>query len=166
MLELIKVDNLSTQKLVYKIYQFNDYYFSKTTEIKPSLKDVIKDSLALPPNVSTKQKKYCLLKYEGAYVGVIDLIENFPNYGTNFIGLFMIDAKYQGKGYGTKIIDELFKLFKHEDVKKVRLAVILENKKALNFWKKQHFSIIEEKEIQLTDSLSKKGIVMEKQVGV
>lgn len=166
MLELVKVDDLLTQKLVYEIYQFNNYYFSKTTEIIPTLNDVIEDSLALPPNVSTNQKKYCLLKYNDEFVGVIDLIENYPNDGTNFIGLFMLDTKYQGKGYGTKILEELFKLFENDNIKKVRLAAILENKKALDFWKKQEFSVVEEKEIQLTENIIKKGFVMEKQVTI
>lgn len=166
MLEMIKVNGLSTQELVLKIYQCNDYYFSKTTEIIPSLKDVVEDSLILPPNVSKNQKKYCLLKYDRQVVGMIDLIENFPERKTNFIGLFMIDKEYQGKGYGTKIINELFELFKKEKKDKVRLAVILENKKAMGFWKKQDFSIVEEKEIQLTKHLVKRGVVMEKSVGI
>ena len=83
MLEMIKVNGLSTQELVLKIYQCNDYYFSKTTEIIPSLKDVVEDSLILPPNVSKNQKKYCLLKYDGQIVGMIDLIENFPERKTD-----------------------------------------------------------------------------------
>lgn len=83
-----------------------------------------------------------VIKFEGKIIGI------FTNYNSedneNFIDLFCIDKKYQGKGIGTKILEEQLKKDKENKVNTV-LQVFKENK-ARFLYEKVGFKIYEETE--------------------
>lgn len=87
---------------------------------------------------------YILLN--GAPIGVIDyLIEN-PSDKMPWLGLLMIHAHNQGKGYATAALEKYEFLMKTKNLKKVRLGVIKGNTSALKFWINRGFTFYQEKQ--------------------
>lgn len=160
-LEFKIITEISDMEIALAIYQNNSYYFAKTTEEKPTLQSIKNDMVAIPPNVLEKQKEYALIKYQGKFVGVIDLIKYYPSANTHYIGLFILDKKVQGNHLGTNIMEEIIRSFKKEGINKIRLSVVLDNKKAFLFWQKLGFKVLEEKNIELSERVKKLVAVME-----
>ena len=99
---------------------------------------IISDMKALPP-MKTYDDKHYFGFYEGkTLVAVMDLIEKYPNEHTSFIGFFMVDKAYQGKGVGSGIVQEVFKELK-KHYTHVRLGYINTNLQAKSFWHKNGF---------------------------
>lgn len=163
-LELKKIKGIRDIEKAYSIYHNNPYYFAKTTEESPTLQSVKEDMEAIPLGVSNHQKEYALLKCEGDFIGIIDLIKFYPTDDTHYIGLFMLDKNVQGNHLGSKVIKELIKVFKEEGIKKIRLAVVLDNQKAYSFWQNLGFMVIEEKKAKLSEKIEKEVAVMEKAI--
>lgn len=123
---------------ILTLYNSNPEYF-KYCPPQPTIDTVKDDLMALPNNVDIKNKHY-LGFYDGDNLfGVVDLITNYPDNQTCFIGLFMIDSKYQNKGIGSKIIEDICIYLKNNNYKYIKLAYVLENTKAKLFWQKNGF---------------------------
>jgi len=56
-----------------------------------------------------------------------------------YIGAFGIKQKYQGKGFGIKIMQELIRDLRMDGVKRIELRVEADNKRAINFYRKLGF---------------------------
>lgn len=97
------------------------------------------DMKALPPR-KTKEDKYYLGFYESeALVAVMDLILGFPNDETAFVGFFMMNKQFQGKGIGTELMQEVYTYLKQCDFKFVRLCFAKGNPQSEHFWLKNGF---------------------------
>ena len=77
----------------------------------------------------------------------------FPEEETAYIGLFMIDIKYQNKGIGSDIIHDVLRYLKMSKFKKVRLGVDKGNPQSYSFWKKNGFYVISENEYIVMEQL-------------
>ena len=107
---------------------------------------ILEDMEALPPNKGYEDKFYIGF-YDGEnLVAVMDLIRDFPCEKTAFIGLFMVDAKYQGKGTGSKIIGECAAYLREQGFQTIQLGVDKGNPQSFAFWKKNAFCVTEEGE--------------------
>lgn len=69
----------------------------------------------------------------------MDFINAFPDKETAFIGLFMIKKSIQGKGIGSRIMEDLPEYLLEIGVKFIRLGWSKENKRAESFWHKNRF---------------------------
>lgn len=101
--------------------------------------DGIREDLKALPKGKTMEDKY----YVGFYnneklVAVMDLISQYPNDKTAFIGFFMMDIAFQGQGIGSKIIHEVCTYLK-QDFDYIRLAYVKGNNQSKNFWYKNNF---------------------------
>ena len=97
------------------------------------------DMVALPPR-KTMEDKYYLGFYEGdGLIAVMDLILGFPKEETAFIGFFMMDKEYQGKGIGTALMQEVYAYLKQCGIRFVRLGFAKGNPQSENFWLKNGF---------------------------
>jgi RimJ/RimL family protein N-acetyltransferase len=95
--------------------------------------------IALPPNKKENDKFY-LGYFKGEdLVAVLDLIINYPDDKTAYIGLFMMNRQFQGKGIGTKIIEDLSLYLKKNGFNNIRLAFAKGNPQSEAFWLKNHF---------------------------
>jgi RimJ/RimL family protein N-acetyltransferase len=105
----------------------------------------------LPPG-KTKSDKYFLGYFEDdILIAVLDLIIGYPSKNTAYIGLFMMDIKVQGKGIGTKIIEELCEYLKNTGFQRVELAWVKGNPQSEKFWIKNNFNIIGERRSNAAD---------------
>lgn len=105
---------------------------------EPSEETIAHDRAALPPR-NVRDDKYYLCFWDGKTpVAVLDLILRCPNAETSFIGFFMMNAKYQGKGAGSALIGEILTELAKE-YRFARLMVVITNEQAKHFWSKNGF---------------------------
>ena len=100
---------------------------------------ILDDLNALPPNKDMKDKYYLGFYKEETLVAVLDLILDFPEEKTAYIGFFMMEAEEQGKGIGSEIIRDCMDYLTSLGYKKVRLAIDEGNPQSQAFWKKNLF---------------------------
>lgn len=102
------------------------------------------DMDALPPGKGYEDKFYIGFFDGDDLVAVMDLIRDYPEKQIAFIGLFMVDAQFQGKGVGTKIIQKCIQRFRILGFESVRLGVDIGNPQSFAFWRKNGFSVLSE----------------------
>lgn len=116
-------------------HRCDDYFYlvegRKANEA--SAKEFFED---LPPNKTLKDKHTLGIFQDTNLVGVIDLVEDYPNKYEWIIGLLLIDPVMRGKGLGQKIHKILMDIAKEGKAEKLRICVVEQNKHALEFWKK------------------------------
>lgn len=117
-------------------YQYHPLFVTKES--------ILNDMVALPLGKSREDKLYVGFFEDESLVAVMDLILDFPLKGIAFIGLFMMNTKYQNKGIGSKIISEVIMCLKSLGYKEIRLGVDKGNKQSFSFWTKNSFGIISE----------------------
>ena len=119
------------------------------------------DMVALPPNMSIKDKYFVGYYCEEKLIAILDLISGYPNKDIAFVGLFMTDASIQNKGIGSSLINELCSVLKQQNYNTVRLAWCKGNPQSEHFWIKNGFKIIKE---TYSDSAKEKVIMAEKEL--
>ena len=123
---------------VFALYQTNPKYFDAMHDI-PTLESVKADLTALPHKKTTEDKFYLGL-YEGeTLIAIMDLILAYPNNQTAFIGLFMVDGAWQGKGIGSLIIEQALGYIKRLGFTSCRLGFVETNLQSKAFWEKNGF---------------------------
>ncbi len=123
---------------VLKLYEGNPQYFAAMHS--PATRESVLDDLtALPPGKTAEDKSF-LGFYDGdALVAVMDWIAGYPDGRTAFIGLFMVDAAYQGKGVGSTIVRDCLDWFARLGFERARLGYVETNPQSEAFWKKNGF---------------------------
>ena len=100
---------------------------------------ILEDMSALPPQ-KTYRDKYYVGFYEGdLLVAVLDLLLDYPQEGTAYIGFFMMAATCQGKGLGSSIVQRIAGCLKEMGFAKIRLAIDEGNPQSEAFWTKNGF---------------------------
>lgn len=123
---------------VFELYQSNPQYFDAMKDC-PTIEGAKADLTALPPNKTNEDKYYLGFYADTALVAVMDLILGFPNDKTAFIGLFMVNAKYQNKGIGSLIITEVLEALSDSGFAYCRLGYVKNNLQSRSFWEKNGF---------------------------
>lgn len=100
---------------------------------------VRRDMKALPAGKSVEDKYYLGFFEDDHLIAVMDYIHQFPFPNTGFIGFFMTDVQIQGKGTGSRIVEEFCQMIASEGIDAIRLGWVKGNKQAEQFWCKNHF---------------------------
>lgn len=103
-----------------------------------SEESIREDMAALPPGKTCEDKFYIGFWEKDQLVAVMDVILQYPNKETAFIGFFMMNYELQGKGIGSQIITDCLSALKTQ-YKYVRLGYMKGNRQSGNFWKKNGF---------------------------
>lgn len=115
------------------IAQGNPLYYQHM-RVTPTIDSLREAMQSLPPR-KTAVDKYFLGFFDGKdLVGVLDLIRAYPREDTAFIGWFMLDALYQGRGLGRRLIGELLTFLKAQGIGEVRLGRVQGNPQSDRFW--------------------------------
>ncbi len=104
---------------------------------------ILQDMEALPPGRELSDKFYVGFFDGNALVAVLDLIIGYPDKNTDFIGFFMMDASRQGRGAGSKIIQECAAYLYTTGCRKLRLGVDKGNPQSNAFWRKNGFCVVD-----------------------
>lgn len=136
----LKEDDLET---IYQLSIGNRIFYEHHPPFV-TRESILEDMNALPPGKEYEDKFYIGFFSENKLLAVMDLIEGFPRENVAFIGLFMMDRQYQGKGIGSQIIQECIQCLRESGFRAVQLGVDKGNPQSFAFWKKNGFHVIEE----------------------
>lgn len=124
--------------LIYDLSVGNPMYYKYCPPFVT--KDSIKNDMhALPPGKNKSDKLY-IGYFDGVkLIAILDLIVNYPKEKTAWIGLFMMDNQYQGRGIGTALIEECCMYLKELGFVYVSLGYVKGNPQSEAFWLKNKF---------------------------
>lgn len=100
---------------------------------------ILEDLQALPPGMCSEDKFYLGFFAGQTLVALLDLILSYPNAQTAFVGLFMVAKEEQGRGTGTRIIQECADCLQSWNYQWVRLCFAKGNPQSEAFWRKNGF---------------------------
>ncbi len=124
---------------IYELCKNNPLYYEHCPPFV-SVESIRKDMSALPPHKTMEDKFYVGYFDGNKLIAVLDLIREFPDKATAFIGFFMMDIAMQHKGIGTKIIDDLCLYLQQQGYSHIRLSWVYGNPQAEHFWHKNGFT--------------------------
>ncbi|MCM1058237.1 MAG: GNAT family N-acetyltransferase [Firmicutes bacterium] len=125
--------------LVYELCRRNLLYYQHCPPFVTE-ESIRRDMTALPPKKTAEDKYYVGFFDRQRLICVMDLIMDFPDNSTAFIGFFMTDASIQGKGVGSAIITDLCACLSEIGILSIRLGWVKGNLQAEHFWHKNGFT--------------------------
>lgn len=100
---------------------------------------------ALPPNKTfDDQYNFGLFDENHEMIGLVNIIDGYPEENIWMLGLMLISPKQRKKGVGKYFHQEMIQFAKSKDGKEIRVAVLEDNKNALEFWQSQGYKFIKE----------------------
>ena len=120
--------------------------FYRYCTANPTVEQILDDLHALPQGVEASDKYYIGFYRDGALTAVMDLIDGYPLPDIAFIGFFMMNKAFQGRGIGTAIISDVAAALKSMGKSSIRLAIDKGNPQSTRFWEKNGFKVIKEVE--------------------
>ncbi len=100
---------------------------------------ILEDMAALPPGKHIEDKYFLGFFDEGALVAVLDLVLQYPDVKTAYIGFFMMKNSLQGRGNGSAIIAQCMNVLEQQGFCYVRLGYVKDNPQSKAFWHKNGF---------------------------
>lgn len=128
---------------VLKLYQSNEEYYTVTQNHPVSVKDCIHDMTECPPGTAAEQKYYLGYYQKENLTAVMDFVDGYPDRGTVYIGLFIIDRAFHGTGTGTAILSPFLAAMKELGYQRVQLGCFESNAAGKKFWTKLGFTVDE-----------------------
>ncbi|MFF5013824.1 GNAT family N-acetyltransferase [Streptomyces sp. NPDC001165] len=100
---------------------------------------------ALADELAHPDAEVLLARSEGRVVGIVITLARHPDPADPdpWIGLLMVDAAEQGKGYGRRVATLVEERFRSGGRRAVRLAVLDNNPKGLAFWTALGYEVID-----------------------
>jgi len=131
--------------------------FVEATTGHPPRDDEAARLLAVVPQGKTPADKQSLgVHRDGEMVGVVDLLRGHPGPTDWYIGLCLLSPEVRGAGLGTAVVDEIVERVIAEGGRALHLVVREDNPRALAFWRRHRFELIDRR---LQDLGSKKNFV-------
>ena len=97
-----------------------------------------------PPSKNIIDDKFLLGIYnQNKLIGLLDLIQNYPENEIWTIGYLLIHPDHRSKGIGAQLVSDLYEAITPI---KMRCIVQKQNEKALSFWISNGYHIVDQKE--------------------
>ena len=116
----------------------NPLYYAHMGE-QPSIEALRADLTALPPGRTIRDKYFFGLYRDGKLAAAMDLIDGHRAPGEAYLGWFILKAELQGRGEGTRILQETLAFLRARGVRVLRLARVKGNPQSKRFWEKNGF---------------------------
>lgn len=110
----------------------------------------------VPPGKIPADKQTLGLHRDGELVGVVDLLRGHPSPTDWYIGLLLLSPEVRGAGLGASVVDEIVERVRTEGGQALHLIVREDNPRALAFWRRHRFELIDRR---VQDLGSKKNFV-------
>ena len=104
--------------------------------------DILND---LPPGKEMEDKRVLGVYDEGLLAAVVEMVKDYKTVGEWIIGLLLIDPEKRGNGLGSAIHDYIIEYVSQNGGSLLRIGVIEENIRGMNFWGKMGYSEVERK---------------------
>lgn len=124
---------------ILTVYQSNTAYYRILQNHPATAENCREDLEGLPAGLPEKNKCFAGLYQKNRLVSVLDLLNGYPQPDTLYIGLFMLDAAYQGCHTGTEQIKALLQAAEKAGFLRVELGCLEKNESGLTFWRKLGF---------------------------
>ncbi len=141
--EIRKLEEKDIEKILL-ICNSNPQYYEYDPPFA-SFESIKMDMKATPPDIRIERKYYLGFFENRRLIAILDLILEYPDSTTVYIGFFMIHNQYSKKGVGSKIISSLSTYISELGYQFLELGWIKGNKQAESFWIKNGFNVIKEK---------------------
>jgi len=145
---MIEIKVLESQKEAFEICQKADDYFQLMNGKSVTQEDIEEIFNAIPPSKSLRDKLIFGIYSDEKLVGLADIIKNYPQDATWWLGLFLIAESNRESGIGKLAHEQLIQYSKNEGAVEIRLGVDQKNIEAVKFWEKVGYTI---KQIKITD---------------
>ena len=142
----------SDKESAFTLCQKASDYFIITGGQPPTMDTVEGIFTDLPPGKDADSKYTFGLFNQNELIGLVDLIEDYPQEGTWWLGLMIMDPLYRGNGAGKKFHDLMLEAIlennsntdscRRYEVKSIQLGVLDKNRRVLGFWEKLGYSIV------------------------
>ena len=90
---------------------------------EPSKERILEDLRIAPPGIGPEDKYYVGFFQDDTLVAVLDLIDGYPEPQIAFIGFFMMNRAFQGRGLGSALIGELAAALRDRGKTAIRLGI-------------------------------------------
>ena len=124
---------------VFEIMKQNNYYYSRTQLHDVTMEECQEDIYALPPYTDMSQKFYLAFYKENKCIALLDYVEGYPASDVVYLGLFMLNTKFQRAGVGSDIISIFVDCIKNNGFKDINLCCYEANDIGYTFWKRMGF---------------------------
>jgi GNAT superfamily N-acetyltransferase len=104
--------------------------------------DILND---LPPVKEMEDKRVLGVYDEGLLAAVVEMVKDYKTVGEWIIGLLLIDPEKRGNGLGSAIHDYIIEYVSQNGGSLLRIGVIEENIRGMNFWKRMGYHEVERK---------------------
>ena len=140
---MLNLEKLSTKYQVKKLtatdankafalVQSNPTYFAYCPP-QATRHSILEDMKVVPANKTLADKYYLGFFDQGELVAILDLISGYPDDKSAWIGFFMVDAKFQKRGLGSKIIKGIEQELQQAGLKRIELAYAKGNTQSEQF---------------------------------
>ena len=131
----------SDAELILRLCEGNPLYYHYCKS-EASKEQILNDLRIAPPGIGASDKYYVGFFRNSELIAVMDLIDGYPEPYFAYIGLFMMNAAFQGKQIGSGIISDVCAYLKQIGKTTVRLGIAEDNPQANRFWKKNGFAVV------------------------
>lgn len=144
---------LITEKYIVKVLHEEDVeeinslfvkstdYFQKVFDRNPDIHDASTLFTTVPEGKLPEDKLVLgIYTKNNNLIGLLDLVQNYPEQNTWFLGLLLVDPKERNQKIGTEVILALIKKATEISISKINISVEEHNKEAIRFWKNIGFT--------------------------
>lgn len=136
----IKALNFKTDLTLFiPFLKANQDHFLDYQTHNPTADDALEFFEDCPPDARREDKYLLGVFYQDNLIGMIDLLDYFPNAENSMIGYLVLLPSYRGLGLAQAIYEWIEKRALKYGFKTLRLCVIKENVPAVKFWVKQSY---------------------------
>ena len=111
----------------------------------------------LPPGRTLADLEVLGVSRDGALIGVVELLAGHPGPTDWYIGLMLLSPEVRGAGLGTSLVRDVVERVLAAGGRALHLIVHEDNPRALAFWERQGFALIDRR---VQDLGTKKNLVL------
>lgn len=143
---------------IFRLCQTCTQYFYLETGKAPTLDDAGNILTELPPNKTLSDKHVLgLYNEKRTLIGLIDIVEAYPDAKTWFLGLLIVDKSYREKGLGKDFFQAVSKSAYECGARFIKIGVIADNHGAQVFWPKLGF--VKEKQVVMDRQDGRRNVI-------
>lgn len=136
-------DSANDAAQVWRIFSAAPSYSQLVEGRPPSHADVEDFFHGMPAGKGASDKFSIGLHAGTGMVGCADVIRGHPDRDCAFLGLLLVSEAHQGRGYGRTALRLIEAMARGWGCTRLQLAVISTNPRALAFWQREGFGIVD-----------------------
>jgi ribosomal protein S18 acetylase RimI-like enzyme len=149
-----------------RVMESDEDFALRVTGHPPGPADAQSTLMFVPEGKSPDDKMVLGVWVDSELVGVLDLLLRYPDQETVYLGLLLIDRRWQGRGIGAAACQALEREVQARWpwARRLRLSVVRTNDQVLGFWHRMGFVETGEVRPYRYDKLQSETILMDKPV--